>query len=133
MKTFKYLLSPFIALSLCSCTTYSSKYSAFILITHQSNTESSIRFEEFTGRYVFKMKKTSDGEGAIAYHASLEKGSVNVSYVVNNKEVALFTIKDGESFDSFGGYVEHNQKVLIIVDSNNEKVSKGDFTFTFTN
>ena len=132
MKKLVYLSLPLIALSLCSCTTYRSKYSAFILITKATKSESKIQFEQFTGRYVFHMQKTSDGEGAIKYRASLGQGNMTVTYVISNRAEVLFTISDGQAFDSFGGYVEKNQKVTIVVDAP-ENAHKGDFTFTFTN
>lgn len=78
------------------------------------------------------MQKTSDGEGAIKYHASLGQGKVTVSYVISNRAEVLFTISDGQTFDTFGGYIEKGQKVKIVLDGP-EKAENGDFTFTFTN
>ena len=132
MKSIRYLALPLIAFSLCSCSSYRSKYFAIVLITTNTKSKSSISFGEFIGRYVFNMQKTSDGEGAIQYHASLGQGNMTVKYVISNKEEMLFTISDGQTFDAFGGYIEKGQKVKIVVDAP-EKAQNGDFSFTFTN
>jgi hypothetical protein len=132
MKILRFLTLPLIAFSLCSCTTYSSKYKAIVLITNNTKTKSSMRFGDFTGRYVFKMQKTSDGEGAIQYHATLGQGNITVSYVISGRESVLFTISDGETLDSFGGYIEKGNRVQIVVTSEGN-AHEGEFTFTFTN
>ena len=132
MKSIRFLALPLIALSLCSCSTYRSKYFAIVLITSNTKSKSSISFGEFTGRYVFNMQKTSDGEGAIEYYASLGQGHLTITYVVSNRAEVLFTISDGQTFDAFGGYIEKGQKVKIVLDAP-EKAENGDFAFTFTN
>lgn len=132
MKSIRYLALPLIAISLCSCSTYRSKYFAIVLVTNNTKSKSSISFGEFTGRYVFNMQKTSDAEGAIKYHASLGQGNVTVSYVISNRAEMLFTVSDAQTFDAFGGYIEKGQKVKIVLDAP-EKAENGDFTFTFTN
>ena len=132
MRKLKFGLLSLIALSMCSCTTYASHYRAIVLITNNTNNESSMRFGDFEGTYVFKMKKTSDGEGSIVYHASLEQGTFNVSYVVLGQEYPLFTISDGQNIDSQGGYIEKGQKVSIVLKSESN-AKNGDFKFTFSN
>ena len=135
----KLLITSLLALSLVSCVGYSSKYTAFILITKNTNNESSITFENFTGRYVFKLKKTSDGEGTINYEAKLGEGNINVFYIIDwlpgnkdEQEVSMFTITSGENKSGSAGYVEKGYKVTIVVDSVNES-TQGSLTFTFSN
>ena len=124
MKKNKYLTIPFIALSLCSC----SHYKAFILVTQNHGNEASMRFDEFEGQYEFKLKKKDTGEGAIVFQASLESGSVDVTYISYGSESLLFTIRGGETVRDQRGYVEKGQKVKIIVKSNCKSLN-GDFTF----
>ena len=132
MRKLTFGLLSLTTLSLCSCTTYASHYRAIILITNNSNTESSMRFGEFEGTYVFKMKKTSAGEGCIVYHASLEQGFFNVSYVISGREAPLFTISSGQTLDEQAGYIEKGQKVTIVVSSDGH-ASNGEFIFKFSN
>ena len=130
MKKINYLLFPLIGLSLCSCTTYKSHYKAVVLITHQSGGEGSIRFGDFEGQYVFRLKKTTDGEGDIKYDASLLGGHVDVTYVdpFSKQELPLFSLDSGELISSHGGYVEKGYKVIIIVKSEGS-AHEGNFTF----
>ena len=87
-----------------------------------------MRFDEFEGEYVFKLKKKDAGEGPIVYEASLEAGSVDVTYIYMGEESLLFTIQAGETIRDQRGYVEKGQKVKIIVKSNC-KSTNGNFTF----
>ena len=130
MKKISYLLLPLIGLSLSSCTTYASHYKAIILVTSQQTSEGSMRFGDFEGQYVFKLKKTTGGEGDIKYAASLMEGYVDVSYVdpVSKQELSLFSLDSGESVNSHGGYVEKGYKVIIIVKSEGN-AHEGNFTF----
>ena len=124
MKKIKYLVLPLIAFSLCSC----HHYKAFMLITENHGNNASMRFDEFEGEYIFKLKKKDAGEGPITYEASLEEGSVDVTYIIYGTESLLFTIRGGESLRNQWGYVEKGQKVQIIVKSNC-KSTNGNFTF----
>ena len=130
MKSIRYLALPLIAFSLCSCTTYSSKYKAVVLITSQKTSEGRIRFGEFDGQYVFNLKKTSDGEGDIKYTGSLGEGHIDVFYVdpITRKENPLFSISSGEIVDSHKGYVEKGYKVKIVLRTESI-ASNGNFTF----
>lgn len=128
MKKAVYLLLPMLAISLSSCGKYSSHYKAFILVTTQHTDHGSIRFHEFEGQYVFNFRKTSSGEGAISYSATLKEGQIDVSYVVLGTESLLFSIKNGETYENKGGYIEKNQKVKVIVRSNCKSID-GDFSF----
>ena len=128
MNKAKLFIIPFIGLFLCSCENYSSHYKALMMVSTQHKDHGSIRFMEFEGQYVFNFKKTSAGEGAIYYSASLETGSVDVTYVALGTESLLFTIKSGQTFNTYGGYVEKGQKVKVIVRSN-AKAINGDFNF----
>ena len=130
MKKIAYLLFPLIGLSLTSCTTYRSHYKAIMLITNQHGGEGSMRFGNFEGQYVFKLKKTTSGEGDIKYSASLEEGHVDVTYVdpISKQELSLFSINSGEEVNSHAGYVEKGYKVIIIVKSEGS-AHEGNFTF----
>lgn len=130
MKIHRFLTLPLIAVSLCSCTIYKSHYKAIVLITNEHGGEGNMKFGDFEGQYVFKLRRTSDGEGAIKYTASLKEGHVDVSYVnpITKQELALFSINSGEEVDSQSGYVEKGYKVIIIVKSEGS-AHEGSFAF----
>ena len=130
MKSIRFLALPLIAISLCSCTTYRSHYKAIVLITNEYGGEGNMKFGNFEGQYVFKLRRTSDGEGAIKYTASLKEGHVDVSYVdpISKQELTLFSINSGEEIDSQSGYVEKGYKVIIIVKSEGS-AHEGSFAF----
>ena len=133
MKKVKLLLLPLIASSLCSCSAKSSHYNSLMMISEARNEVSRLQFEQFEGNYVFKMKKTSDGEGAIRYSVSLGEGKADVLYsfeygATKEKEKLLLTINGGEKLDGTFGYVEKGYKVFINIISSGQ-ISKGDFHF----
>ena len=124
MKKLSRLLVPFLALSLTSC----YHYKAFILITSNHGNNASMKFDEFEGKYEFKLKKKDAGEGPIVFEASLKEGSVDVTYIYVGSESLLFTIQSGETIRDQRGYVEKGRRVKIIVKSNCKSLG-GEFTF----
>ena len=130
MKKITYLLLPLIGLSICSCNNYSSHYKSILSITNEHGGEGSLSFAEFEGQYVFKLKKTTQGEGSIKYSASLKEGHVDVYYVdpISKQELSMFSINSGETLDSYAGYVEKGYRVIIIVKSEG-RVYDGRFAF----
>lgn len=114
------------SLVLCSC--LASSYKATILITDIHPEHAYVQFDSFESQYVFKLRKTSKGEGNVHFTASLGKGKVTVSYVTFSKEHSLFTLNGGEKVDDYGIYIEYGSKVPIIIRSEG-KVLDGTFTF----
>lgn len=98
----------------------------------QSKTKSSakVSFDGFEGQMVFKLKRTTPGEGSVSCNASLKEGNVKVSlyHQLLNNESELFTINDGESINEYKGYVEANQRYIIIVKSSG-LAREGKFEF----
>ncbi len=120
-----FVLSP---LFLASCAPVSS-YKALLLIRENHGNTGNLRFSEFEGTYVFKLKKQNPGEGAISYKASIEEGNVKVSYIAfTDDEINLFSITSGESLEGSGGYIEKGYRVHIIIRSDG-KVKNGNFIF----
>ena len=133
MKKAKLILLPLVASSLCSCYMRSSHYNSIMMISENRNESSRLTFEQFEGNYVFRMKKTSPGEGGLSYKVSLGTGKADVTYVVDSiagkqKETLLCTINGGESLEGTFGYVEKGYKVYINIVSDG-RIEKGDFHF----
>ena len=107
-----------------------SKYKAFILKTTKTTSYGSIEFDSFEGQYVFKLKRTEAGEGAIKFTASLGEGHVEVSFstFASSGYQKMFEINAGETLNAYSGYLEKGYRVTIIVKSEG-KVSNGSFTF----
>lgn len=101
-----------------SCgTRYTSSYSALVMTTKNLKGHCEATFQRLNGTYVFKTKKSSNGEGSIEYAASLEEGELNVYYDIYGTKELLFTIKAGEEIENVGGYVESGKTVYIIVET----------------
>ena len=128
MKLSKIALLTFAPFLLGSCNHYVSHYKAQILITSNANGVGKIYFDKFEGTYVFKLRKISDGEGAIYYQASLKEGHIDVKYNFLNFESPLFSINSNESLNDKGGYIEKGHQVIIVLTSEGAAY-KGDFTF----
>lgn len=128
MKKKLLTLLTFAPLALCSCE--ASSYSALMLITSKHTTTGSISFSAFEGQYVFKLKRTEEGEGTIKYTASLEEGHMEVLYkaTMMDEYEKMFDISGGETKDGYMGYLEKGYKVTIIVRSDG-KAATGSFTF----
>lgn len=90
----------------------------------------SIKFEQFEGQYVFRIKRTKAGEGSIKFTASLEEGHMEVLYkaTLMNEYSMMFEINSGETKDGYMGYLEKGYKVTIIVKSDGKAIN-GSFTF----
>ena len=118
-------LSP---LLLCSCD--SSHYKAIMMVRNNGVSTCSIRFDQFEGQYVFRIRRTKAGEGSIKFTASLEEGHMEVLYkaTLMNEYSKMFEINSGESKDAYMGYLEKGYKVTIIVRSDGKAVN-GSFTF----
>ena len=132
MTKTKLLLFPLIASALCSCTIRVSHYKALIMISSQTPSKSSVSFDQFEGKYVMNLKKTTAGEGTVAYSVSLGVGKVNVYYAIKpfeaDEDKLLFTINGGDSFEGKFGYVEKGYKVYVTIVSEG-KVDDGKFQF----
>lgn len=118
-------LSP---LMLCSCE--SSHYKAIMMVRNNGISTCSIKFEQFEGQYVFRIKRTKAGEGSIKFTASLEEGHMEVLYkaTLMNEYSMMFEINSGETKDGYMGYLEKGYKVTIIVKSDGKAIN-GSFTF----
>ncbi len=106
------LLLVFACVGLAGCSKYTSAYSATTLVKIDNVTSHNLSFGSLKGRYVINL--SSDGEGAIAYTASLEEGSATVYYDYDNRKLELFTINGGQSLENTAGYVEEGIVYVII-------------------
>ena len=129
MKFNKLALLSLPSLLLCSCGPVSS-FKATILVTTNHTNTCSMSFDEFDGTYVFKVKKINPGEGTISYTASLEEGTINVSYIdaLTKDEQHLFMLSNGDSISGNNGYIEKGYRVKIVIRSVG-KAKNGKFTF----
>ena len=108
----------------------SSHYKALMMVTENHTSYASISFSEFTGQYVFKLKRTEVGEGSIRFNARLEEGHIEVFFKASMMDdyKSMFVINGGETIDNYMGYLEKGWKVSIIVKSEGT-ASSGSFTF----
>lgn len=113
---------------LCSCE--SSHYKAIMMVSNNGISTCSIKFEQFEGQYVFRIKRTKAGEGSIKFTASLEEGHMEVLYkaTLMNEYSMMLEINSGETKDGYMGYLEKGYKVTIIVKSDGKAIN-GSFTF----
>ena len=113
---------------LASCV--GSKYNAIMLVSSNKTSTGSISFSVFEGQYVFKLKRTEDGEGSIKFSAELEEGKCEVLYKASMMDdyEKMFEISGGETKEAYMGYLEKGYKVTIIVKSEG-KATNGKFAF----
>lgn len=130
MKKLGMIIVLVLCLCLCSCDGYHSKYKATMFVRNQDKNSCSASFSTFEGDYVFNCKRTLEGEGGISYTASLEEGTMNVYYDVNDSKELLFTIQGGESFSDTAGVIEEGKKVYLIIEATGI-CKNGEFTFYF--
>ena len=119
MKTYVKPLALLLALALClsGCAGgYASHNKSVMCVRSNTDTHADLRFAEFTGTEVFKLKLRVN-EGEIRYTARLETGEATVYYDYMGKKTVLFTVRGGESVDSTGGYIEKGT-VYVIVETN---------------
>ena len=130
MKFKKLALIPLVTSFSCGCTSYTSHYKAFLLIQSSSKSEANVSFDQFEGQMVFKLKKATSGEGSIFCDASLKEGTVKVALYspLFNNESELFSLNSGESISEYRGYIESNQKYIIILRSSSP-AREGKFEF----
>ena len=121
------LISAILLLSLTGCGKYFSSYSALGFVHSNTSDSAYMSFYSFSGRMVFRLR--SSGEGDLKYTAKLESGNAAVYSDYNGTKQELFSISDGEEFDSHGGYVESGT-VYIIVETDGA-CRGGDFRFSF--
>lgn len=112
--------------SLTGCSIkYRSHYSALLLVRVEERKSSTMRFTEFKGTKVFKMKAQS-GE-KLVYSASLDNGSAKVYYDNEGEKTELFTINSNENVSN--ELLNLKSGVLYIIVETSEKCSKGEFIF----
>ena len=124
----KKLLPFFILIVLClvclaGCSRYTSRYSAVMLITNRTAKNGSMRFSNFTGTNVFKLKSS----GQLNYSAELGSGNATVYYDSNGTKTELFSITSGQSVGPTSIPVTPGT-VYVIVQTDG-KCENGDFSF----
>ncbi|MGM9642501.1 MAG: hypothetical protein ACI3XI_04750 [Eubacteriales bacterium] len=117
------LLSLLMLFSLAACSGSTiSHYSATMLVQNNINDSYSASWGTLSGTFVINMKKSSGAqEGEIHYTASLEEGELTVYYRMRGSDgerAELFSLKGGDNVDDRGGYVEMNDKIEIIIETN---------------
>lgn len=116
--------------SFTSCAGFSSKYSATMLVRSSKDGSCSATWGTLDGTLVLNTaKKSGSQEGDIHFAASLEEGELTVYYYIRSvgdkRRIELFKLKGGESTDDRGGYVEINNDIQIIIETNG-KTKGGD-------
>lgn len=109
-----------VLLSLFSCASRVSSYSATLLIRSNAGGELSVRFSTLNGRLCESFRKSEGGEGTLHYEASLDGGSLKVSYEDGTGSLApLFSLKGGESVSGEGGYIEgrEGRRVHLVIET----------------
>lgn len=119
-------------LTLCSCGKYVSSYQAIGLVRNQTSHSCNASFHSLNGQLVFKLKRSEKGtEGNISYLVQVEKGEICLSYDIYGTKEELTRVKEGESVEDRGGYVEGGFTVYIIIEA--EKNSKGKISVELDN
>ena len=107
---------------------YTSSYYALVCSHSSLVSNGKISFKEFKGRFVFKLKRTSDGDGPISYEGSIKEGEVTVFYDVNDTKYDLFSLSGEETASGYSENIERGKYVCIVLQSNG-KIKEGKFTF----
>ena len=119
-RTFKIFLLLLVlltlSLTLSSCK-YTSSYKAIGLLRTSKPNYCYAKFHTLDGKLIFRIKNTNVSEGNITYSAKLEKGEINVYYDSLNNQELLFNIKEGETLNSKGGYIESGKYIYIIIET----------------
>ncbi len=105
-----------------------SRYKGIGIVQSNTSEKCFVSFSSIEGTIVLKLKTDGKGEGGIHYTASLDEGSVTVSYEYLGVDGELFTINGGESVDEIGGYYDHAKNVLVIIKTDGE-ARGGHFEF----
>lgn len=119
--------------SLASC--HVDRYSATMLIRSSAKGTLSVRFDTLNGSLSESFRKGTEGEGALAYTASLGEGSLSVSYEgADGNFHSLFSLKGGESISDIGGYAEGRKgaRVRILIETDG-KCKDGRLEIRFQN
>lgn len=106
------LIAAFIIFIMTGCGGYISSYKAAGFVRSNTSSSTYMNFWSFEGRMVFRLHAKAEGE--LKYTASLEKGNLTVFYDNNGTKSELFSLKDGETADSSGGYVEEGTVYIIV-------------------
>ena len=102
---------------------YRSSYWTTACVQSSQTSKGSISFAQFKGRFVFKLKRTADGDGAITYEGKINEGEITVFYDTNDIKSDLFTLSGEQSVSDVAGYVTKGVTVYIVIESNG--VAKG--------
>ena len=111
-KRISLLIAAFIILVMTGCGGYISSYKATGFVRSNTSTSVFMNFWSFEGRMVFRLRAKAEGE--LKYTASLEKGNLTVFYDNDGTKSELFSLKDGGTADSSGGYVEEGTVYIIV-------------------
>ena len=127
----KYIALVLSALLLCitlSGCKYVSSYSATILVHSNTSDSGFIRFDSFTGTYVFKFKCTDESSGTLSYNAKLNTGNLKVYYDNGDEKRELFTLKSNETLTSSINSLKEGT-VYVIIETDG-KCQDGDISFS---
>ena len=116
-KLLSLLLLLSLSLSLFSCR-YVSSYRAVALVRVQTSHSCEASFSFLKGQLVFKIKKSDVGtEGTVGYSIRVDEGELRLYYDIYGVKEELAHVKEGESVESRGGYVEGGYRVYIIIEA----------------
>ncbi len=116
-RTSVFLAVILLLLSLVSCSTYKSSYSATLLVRAEGGDHCEAHFGSLKGTLVLNAKVPADNDGTIHYDAELAEGEMSVYYDIGNGKELLFTLKGGEEADNRAGTVKKGDKVTIIIET----------------
>lgn len=116
---------------LCSCDKYVSSYKAVGLVRGQTSHSCEAKFNSLEGQLVFKLKKTDVGEGNVRYSVHADEGEIHLYYDASGVKEELACVKNGESLENTGGYIEGGFPVYIIIEATEK--AKGEISVELDN
>lgn len=116
-KIIAFVLTLLLLVSMCSCGKYISSYKALGLLKSQTSHSCEASFHSLEGQLVYKIRKSADGEGDISYNVKVDKGEICIYYDANGEKEELVRVKEGETVEDVGGYVEGGKPVYIIIEA----------------
>ena len=137
MKLTKRIMCIFVCIfafiSATSC--QKSHYSATMLVRSSIDHSLSVRFGSLDGSLYESFRKGAEGEGTLAYSASLGEGKLSVSYEgADGKFYPLFSLEGGENVADVGGCVAGRKgaRIRILIETDG-KCRDGSLKIRFYN
>lgn len=110
-------------------------YSATMLVRRNIGGTISVRFDTLNGYLYESFRKGAEGEGALAYSASLGEGKLSVSYEgADGKFYPLFSLEGGENVSDVGGCVAGRKgaRIRLLIETDG-KCRDGSLKIRFYN